>query len=286
MLHKNKKSIIALLLTFIFTFTFYFSNISFASVLDDSYKNIEERAYYLENCYEGLYLNVDPYLPSAIINSNDGFENERWEMIYVSNGYYHIRNVSTGRYLTAPDNNYSYSLIELSDLSSSKTNRQLWKFISVDDFPMTYWMQAKSQEPYGLCAASDLYEGTGGYDLVQLSMDEYSGYDKWCFVDFERITLIGITGFTNNHNHTTSLLFANDHFQIIGEYPTKITPTSIAKFAVLNYLENSEFFLIYSDGQPGINGSYIYLNGAKTLVLNPTDIYNYSTGSHIDMSSC
>lgn len=40
-----------------------FSNFSFASVLDDSYKNIEERAYYLENCYEGLYLNVDPYTP-------------------------------------------------------------------------------------------------------------------------------------------------------------------------------------------------------------------------------
>ena len=35
MLHKNKKSIIALLLTFIFTFAFCFSNISFASAVDD-----------------------------------------------------------------------------------------------------------------------------------------------------------------------------------------------------------------------------------------------------------
>ena len=57
MLHKNIKAIIALLMTFVFTFTFCFSNIAFASATNDGYENVEEGIYCI-TCRLPLYTQV------------------------------------------------------------------------------------------------------------------------------------------------------------------------------------------------------------------------------------
>ena len=49
MLHKNKKSIIALSLTVIFLLTISFSNVTFAAAASDGQETIMEGVYYIRN---------------------------------------------------------------------------------------------------------------------------------------------------------------------------------------------------------------------------------------------
>ena len=239
----------------------------------------------MENSHEGLYMNGLDSL-SVTVTSYTGDVNQRWEIIYISNGYYHIKNCGSGKYLTAPDNNYEGSSVEQSELSSSKTDRQLWRFVATDIDPSAYYIQAKSQEAYDLYAASDISEESYGYDLIQSYTSEFTGYEEWILEYFERITLIAINNTSIGHSHNGSVLSAEYAFAEKEKIPNAIYTESMTNASVISYLQNSDFFLIYMEGEWGIDGTYVYLDSSGTNTLHTRDIYNYSTGSRIDMSGC
>ena len=56
--------------------------------------------------------------------------------------------------------------------------------------------------------------------------------------------------------------------------------------AVTEYLENSNAFILYTHGGWDSSGTYAYLTENGNSTLHTTDIYNYVTGTHLDMSNC
>ena len=124
------KTVNILIFSVMYLFAVCFSSVSFATTDSTGYENIEEASYYIQNYYNGLYIKDLDYF-SAILSSYSADSQQRWEFIYVSNGYYNIKNSYNGKYLTAPSDSYDGSLIEQNSLSASYTDRQLWSITPV-----------------------------------------------------------------------------------------------------------------------------------------------------------
>jgi len=63
---------------------------NFSYATSGTLANIEENIYYIKNDNDSLYIsNLDNY--SAVVESFNGTSQQRWEFIYVSDGYYNIK---------------------------------------------------------------------------------------------------------------------------------------------------------------------------------------------------
>jgi len=278
------KNIFIVVLSLIILITSSFLGFVFAIQLDTGYENIESGMYYIKGYDNGLYIgDLDYY--SVILGQYIGNSQQRWEFIYVSDGYYNIRNAGNGRYLTAPSDNLEGSIIQQTYLSSSYTDRQLWSIVPAYYGAESYYIQAKSQESNELFLAGSDTLGSYGYDLIQRGYGSY--YDiEWTLKKVSEATLIGISYINGGHNHTTPIYQANNDYMYAGYVTSMLTPTSMTVATVKYYLQNSNVFILHSHGDWNVSGSYIYLNESGTNVLHANDIYNYNTASRIDMSDC
>ena len=284
MSYKKFKPLIALFLIFVFTFTLCFSNMVFA--IDDGNQAVGEGTYHIKNYETDLYMNDLDWF-SVVLNSFAGTSSYKWEFIYVSNGYYYIKNTGNGRYLTAPANNTEGSLIEQSSLSDSKASRQLWSIKPTYVGGGEYYIQAQSQESADLYVASSKSIGAYGYDLIQSSHEQYQYYNFWNLEKVNFATLIGINyTSSSSEDHMTVITTMESQFASNGWSTTALTPTSITSASVVSYMENSDAFVLFTHGAWNNSGSYAYLDEYGSNKLYTNDIYNYTTGEKADLSGC
>ena len=291
MSYKNFKSAVALCLTFVFLFTMGFSNFSFAAAASDGQQTVTEGVYSIRNEMSGSYLNALDSM-SVVLCSQYESPSFQWELIYVSNGYYYIRNVGNGKYLTAPANSNEGSVVELASLNSLISNRQLWSIESVYYGDMFFYIRSQSQEYANLYTASSDYMGVYGHNVVQSYDAQFKYNNEWTlereYVGTERpvATLLGISPYDTTHNHTSPIVSAGDSLTNANYLTNVFAPINTNKSNVLTYLQNSDVFIMYTHGYTTSSGTHAYLNEYNSAIISSNDIYNYNTGTHIDISRC
>ena len=126
---RKFKTYAVIMLSVMLIFASCFGNWSFA-LTSDTGKNIEEGEYYIVNKETSLYLSgFDFYsvLQNQFANVSN-IDMQKWELRYVSNGYYEIINVSSGYYLTASDSAISGDDVLERPKTTNFSEKQLWKF--------------------------------------------------------------------------------------------------------------------------------------------------------------
>ena len=97
---------------------------------------------FLQNKSNSNFLQISSNTTTNMGNYN-GNDDQQWELSYYpAKGYYRIKNVSSGLYLTAPDTSSTYEDIIQQSFSPSTADRQIWEFAKKEDG--SYRIRAKS----------------------------------------------------------------------------------------------------------------------------------------------
>lgn len=302
---KLFKTFNIVLLSIVFLVASCWGNVSFADTADTG-ANITEGIYYIQNVINSDYLGDVDYTYMSL-NSYTGLDSQKWEFIYVSDGYYNIRNVSNGRYLTAPANSSTGSEIEQAALSASKTDRQLWKLTETYDITandnLQCKIQAKSQEAYSLAMATGYtYDSYYGYNVIQDTFyeDTYPS-DEWILIPVEKAFLLSIQ-YESCTDHSAAFELISDMLEEDGMivnniYTDRVVATgssddvdgAINKRDILNYLGSNDIIAIMSHGSYSDIGTSMDLDPTQSLgtELHSWNIYHYGTNTiGVDMSDC
>lgn len=256
-------------------------------------ENIEEGFYRIENSLYSKYLNSTSSIITLEGRDNQS-DSQKWELIYVSNGYYRIRNKSTNLYLTAPNNSISGYGIEQSALDSSKNDRQLGRFTPLESGRFSpndiCKIQSKSQENSSMAMFAE-----EDYDVVQNVFVEDMNYsDEWILIRSDLVNLISIDsfekgydwrmGFNNVENILDSRGYISEH--ILGSYTSATTqPLSVSD--IKNYAENSDIFAIFAHGISSVTDTYMLLDEDGTTKFSSNNIYILAQQRVVtDMSGC
>ena len=284
---KKFKIISIVIFIAIYSMTLCFNSFSYALTSSASSANVTTGVYYFKNQNNNLYISDLDYM-SMILGSFSGEAQQRWEITSASNGYYRIKNIYTGKYLTAPTDYSEGSLIEQANLSTNATiqDRQLWAFTQIGT---QFRIQAKSHESSGLYLASSASINVYGYALIQTS-NPANNREKWVLEQIKTAYLIGIEGDEEDHDHSSSLICINGRLAELG-YDSDFTITDYMLLStVKNYLGDCEFFAMRGHGNVDSNkGCFMELTSseASTLRLHSDDIYNFTSNSAVvNMSKC
>ena len=141
----------------------------------------EEGSYFIQNRQTEKYMQPDNNGGNFMEqHSFDGANDQRWSILYDEDyGYYKIRNLNSGLYLTVQNNtNTDENIIEQPFLSST-ADRQLWRFTKTSD--NTYKIQAKSHEGTDLVIALGAgIESANGINIEQRDYADDGNYkDEW-----------------------------------------------------------------------------------------------------------
>lgn len=141
----------------------------------------EEGSYFIQNRQTEKYMQPDNNGGNFMEqHSFDGANDQRWSILYDEDyGYYKIRNLNSGLYLTVQNNtNTDENIIEQPFLSST-ADRQLWRFTKISD--NTYKIQAKSHEGTDLVIALGAgIESANGINIEQRDYADDGNYkDEW-----------------------------------------------------------------------------------------------------------
>lgn len=204
--NKKLKAVSIIFLSVLYILTLCLGSISYALTSNTRSADMSEGTYYFKNQNNSLYISDLDYF-SMILGSFSGETQQRWEITSVSNGYYRIKNVYTGKYLTAPANYSEGSLIEQSTLltSTQTQDRQLWSFTQMGT---QFCIQAKSHESSGMYIASSASINVYGYALIQTS-NPANNREKWILEPTTTAYLFGLDYNQKGHDHKTALTTTN-----------------------------------------------------------------------------
>lgn len=288
MSYKKLRSKSILFFTIVYILTFCFGSTSFAITSDNVFE-IEEGRYFLQNTVNELYLESrDGYYSG--LDSHNGSTYQQWEIIPATgayDGYYNIRNVSTGLYLTAPSDDDEGSYVIQLALSSYYEYRQLWAFrdVSFDGNEPICTIQAKSQEEGEMYLASSKEPGLEGYDLIQSNFWVDCDWE-WRIEPAQDVYLLGIDYNEPGHDHTSALTLAHNEYILQGHISHLSIVPSSNTVTVRNYLANARVFILRAHGGIDDMGTYMSLDVYGANQIHSWDIYNYNSNTGIDMSNC
>lgn len=133
-----------------------------------SSKPISGGTYYIQNFSTDRYITPNT---GGLFNTSDHVEQwnydydkkQAWDIIYVSSGYYKIKNVVDGTYLTSPESTTSGQKITSEPVIGDQPERQLWSFTVQSDG--TYQIKAKNRNSYVI--SSNTKNAINGGNIVQ-----------------------------------------------------------------------------------------------------------------------
>jgi len=283
----RKASIVFLIVVYVFIFCL--GSTSFA-ITSDTIWEIEEGRYFLQNTVNEQYVESEDGYYSNLV-SHTGSTYQQWEIIPATDnfyaGYYAIRNIYTGLYLTAPSDDIEGNYVVQLELSSYMADRQMWSFdnVSFDGNEPICTIQAKSQEEGEMYLASSKEPGLDGYDLIQSNFWVDCDWE-WRIEPAQDVYLLGIDYNELGHDHTSALTSANNNYTSQGNIShLNIVPSSNT-LTVRNYLRNAGVFILRAHGGIDDMGTYMSLDVYGANQIHSWDIYNYNSNIGIDMSNC
>ncbi|MBQ9746263.1 MAG: RICIN domain-containing protein [Clostridia bacterium] len=287
---KKFKSIGIVFLSIIYFTVLCMGSLSYA-INSISYDNFIEGKYYIKNKGTSYFMSSVDFYSVVQTPYNPDTDLQKWELEYVSNGYYRVKNVYSGYYLTAAGAYYPGENITETALSSSSSD-QLWHFseTEIDTEYREYKITAGSyvEDAFDLALTGDTTATSYGYMVVQEEYSADTDYcDEWILIPCRDAYLVGITNTSTNHEHTTCLnrvetTLLSDYFDV-----NRITTSATTAYTVKTYMQNSETFILRADGGCDDIGTYMYLNSSdSTVKLHSWDLYNYNGNTGIDLSKC
>ena len=269
--------------------------VSFSGVLTVWCYNITvepsmEGTYYFKNILSDIY--ITPHTGATTSFSNFArlyeFENQRgqeWQILYASEGYYNIKNLSNGLYLTSPDSAYDEEEITSEEMiTSNEIDRQLWKFIRQGNG--SYQIKAKNRSTYVLSAQ----DSSPNNDDCLIQTDPTNGSQThWRLYRSQNGTeafLLGIYDSDTRHDHQSALLnIQNELFQLNYQDINRQFVSTIDVATMQTYLEQCRIFVYRGHGGSYSNGTKLILGGNQEL--RAEDIYDFETSTPlIDLSNC
>ena len=287
---KRLKGIGILFLSIIYLATSCLANFSFATT--NAGENVAEGQYYIKNKNTSLYVGVLDYYSIVLSSLQGSSEMQRWELEYVSDGYYNIRSVYSDYYLTAASTLTEGADITEQALSSTTNNAQLWKFTDLESGQFAtykeYKISAKTHENTDLALVNDNYLTSYGYSLVQ---DTYTldsvFYDEWVLIPIKDAYVVGINSTTSKHAyHSTGLNYIKELLDSEYYNTSIVSYDTTNVYSVTSHMENSNIFIMRSMGDSDDLGTYVRLSDGGMLFLHSWDIYNYEENNGINLSEC
>ena len=246
--------------------------------------------YYFKNILSDIY--ITPHTGATTSFSNYArlyeFENQRgqeWQILYASEGYYNIKNLSNGLYLTSPNSAYDEEEITSEEMiTSDEIDRQLWKFIRQGNG--SYQIKAKNRSTYVLSAQ----DSSPNNDDCLIQTDPTNGSQThWRLYRSQNGTeafLLGIYDSDTRHDHQSALLnIQNELFQLNYQDINRQFVSTIDVATMQTYLEQCRIFVYRGHGGSYSNGTKLILGGNQEL--RAEDIYDFETSTPlIDLSNC
>ncbi len=148
-----------------------------------------EGTYYIKNKSTAKYITPSTVSSSSSIEQwsfSHGLD-QGWELIYSGMGYYSIKNLDSGLYLTSPVSNVSGELItNESILDAENTNRQLWRFILMTD--NSYQIKAKNRNTFVISSISTSV--SNGANISQQN-ENNGNITKWDIAHYDAFSKVG-----------------------------------------------------------------------------------------------
>ena len=247
---------------------------------------LREGIYFIENKeLDSKFVQIDDSVSSstngAILElwDIDGGDYQKWELDYMSSGYYKIISVESGKVLTAP----SAVNDSITQANYTGASTQLWKITTAADG--IYRLSPKSNPSYYMSAGTGVLLENGRN--VELRTSQSDGKDEWyLYLNGTEAMLMGI--YANFHDHTTALAKIMSNLLTCGYESFNFIATDyISRSDLQNSMEASEIYVSRSHGNVDDNGTYIILAKNNTSWIHSNDIYNFSTNTPvIDLSDC
>ena len=161
----------------------------------------EEGIYYFKNMSTQTYLQVDDVTAPNYSTENASLEvlpfvadeHQRWELEHISNGYYKIISVKSGKVLavqSAYENTANQVLVQQ---TYSTAYRQMWKLEKITDYG--YVLRPKSAEAYSIDWCMGTQAASDGYRVVQtaytLNAEES---DEWQLACIKYVSSVALEG--------------------------------------------------------------------------------------------
>lgn len=153
---------------------------------------LAEGMYFIKNKEIGKYMQIDNDDEPGHNTSGsimelwgyDGGDYQKWNVIYIGNGYYTISSVKSGLALSVPSGSTDDSEVALVQESYSSTSRMMWKITKLSTG--SYVLRPKSGEDYDsdwcMCAGNQFLGVTDGLNVEQRTYDDNDIYkDEWFF---------------------------------------------------------------------------------------------------------
>lgn len=285
---KNLKIIGTLFLSVIFLAVSCLYSLSLA-ISVPNYDNMPEMKYYIQNKGSSTFMGGLDFYSVIHTSFNSGNDMQKWELEYVSDGYYRVKNVYSGYYLTAgsPGDDVTEKAL------SSSNEAQLWKFNELGTNEDYYWeckITAKSHENYSddIALVGDTVYTDYGRTVMQDSyVEDTDYYDEWVLIPCNDAYLVGITRTDSSHNHTSALYIAETYLEEDYFDVTTIATSSTTAHNIKTYMQKSHLFVLRCDGGYSDIGTYAYINTSNAATtLHSWEIYNYTGNTGIDLRNC
>lgn len=154
----------------------------------------EEGIYYFRNAGAGTgteiyYLQVDDAVAPNYSTENASLEvlplvadaHQRWELEHISNGYYKIVSVKSGKVLAVQSSYEDSANQSLVQQTYSTSYRQMWKLEKITDYG--YVLRPRSAESCSTDWCMGVSGTSGGYQVVQTSYtNSMEELNEWCLV--------------------------------------------------------------------------------------------------------
>ena len=172
--------------------------------------------------------------------SFDGDDDQRWRLAYVSDGYYKIVCVASGKVATAPDSTNG----SITQTTYSGSDKQLWRISSAGSG--MYKFSPKSNASYYMAAGDGIFTSDGRN--VEMRSSQSDNKDEWVLelVDAYKITFYGISNSGHNHSSCLETVKGNLHDATFNNVTLKTG--AISSSDCLSDLKNTNVFTSRSHG--------------------------------------
>lgn len=208
---------------------------------------IDEGVYYFRNAkHTSKYIQIDNDVETTAtgasmeLHNYDGYDDQRWKLVHIGDGFYYILSMESGKVLTAPtsiDNNITQAFY-----TGVATQQWCFSFNSSG----SYKIFSKSTPSYCIAAS-------GGITLtarkVQLRAVQTDSSDNWIIYRSASLNAYkeSSSSATDLYMSNASLLLEASNYGLAAKVTTDFY-SSLTVPEVINRLENNGIFIIHTHG--------------------------------------
>ena len=218
-------------------------------------------------------------------HSFSGGNNQRWELIYdTSAGYYKVKNINSGLYLTSPDTTETGDNVVQQTYSTSIENRQFWVFTKLADGSYKIQTKACIGTNLVLSVGFSFDEGTAGTDGINIRQEIFNddndkGEWRICSInETNNAILLAINDVDGeDRDNYFSKTIANlgcirNNFLTISD---ELVYTNSSIDEMKNFLSNYSIFIVHTHGASNRfkigKDSYITMENLNSINLSGLD---------------